>query len=103
MEAESTGEVTCPKCAAKMAAEERFCAACGAGIAVQADGSVVPQDPLPSISSIDLHSKAQGHLATARKWLLAVSIITLISGGIFYAIQKGEVEDQIAEAEAATS
>jgi hypothetical protein len=42
-------------------------------------------------------------MGKARTWLLAISIITLISGLVFFAIQKPEVEKQIREAEVATA
>jgi hypothetical protein len=97
------GESVCPKCGAKVAVDERFCAACGAGITIQGDGTVRAQDPLPSASLLGARIEADRKLGVARKWLLAISILTLASGFVFYAIQKGEIEKQIRDAEAQTS
>lgn len=98
MEGSSAG-VTCPQCAAEVAAGERFCAACGAGIAV-VDGVVTPQEPPPAPSVVTLDgSERDVRIGRARKWLLAISVITLISGFIFYAMGKSEVEKQIRDAE----
>lgn len=47
------------------------------------------------------NSLKSGSLGTARKWLLAISIITLISGFVFYAINNDEVEKQLREAQSA--
>ncbi len=98
-------DATCPKCGAAIAAEEKFCAACGTGVAVGVSGAVIAQDPppppaaAPPVSSIDREAAYR----RARKWLVAVSILTLATGIIFYAIQKSDVEDQIAKAEHATA
>lgn len=81
-----------------MDASERFCTTCGVGLAITG-ASVVAQDPLPTATSFAASAK----LGTARKWLLAISIITLVSGLIFYAIQKSEVDKQVREAEVATA
>ncbi len=81
-------EIRCPKCAAVVAAGEKFCAACGAGIA----SGGVAQDPPPP-PKIDLDAARK--LGNARKWLMAVSIITLVSGFIFYGINKSEVESTL--------
>ena len=48
---------------------------------------------------IGLGGERYARIGRARKWLLAISIITLVSGFIFYAIGKDEVEKQIREAE----
>ena len=81
--------IACPKCGAQVGVAEKFCAACGA--------SVVPDVPR------QLSIEAQSTLGGARKWLMAISIITLVSGFIFYAIQRSDVEDQIRSAETQTA
>jgi len=43
---------------------------------------------------------ASNKISKARKWLLAISILTLVSGFIMFAIQQSEVEKQIRAAEA---
>lgn len=83
-----------------MAADEKFCSACGAGVA-----GGVAQDPPPAAAAAAAAPAAPSSPASpllvnpaigkARKWLLAVSIITLVSGLIFFAINKQEVEKEI--------
>lgn len=87
--------MNCPKCGVAVTADEKFCSGCGAGIAVGFDGNAVLQERVapPQVTL------ANEHLGTARKWLLAISIITLISGIVFYAINKSEIEKQIRDAE----
>lgn len=46
-----------------------------------------------------LDHDAARKIGKARKWLLAVSILTFVTGLVFFAIQRGEVEKQIREAE----
>ncbi|MGE0396951.1 MAG: hypothetical protein AB7T06_09555 [Kofleriaceae bacterium] len=87
--------MNCPKCGVAVTADEKFCSGCGAGIAVGPDGNAILYDRVAS-PRVDLSS---GHLGTARKWLLAISIITLISGFVFYAINKSEIEKQLRDAE----
>lgn len=88
----------CPKCGTSVDAGEKFCTRCGVGVSVTEAG-VVAQDPIPTAASFEASAK----MGTARKWLLAISIITLVSGFIFYAIQKSDVDKQIRDAEAATA
>ncbi|HEY5923421.1 MAG TPA: zinc ribbon domain-containing protein, partial [Kofleriaceae bacterium] len=94
MEGSSVGGSKCPKCAADVAAGETFCAACGASMVA---GVERPMDIPPEV--IGLGGERDARIGRARKWLLAISIITLVSGFIFYAIGKDEVEKQIREAE----
>ena len=56
-----------------------------------------PQDPPPP-PPID--PAAGVKLGRARKWLLGISILTLVSGVVIYFIQKARVEDQIRSAAA---
>jgi hypothetical protein len=95
MEGSSVG-TKCPKCAADVAAGEKFCAACGAGIVV-VDGAVRVQDAPPEV--VGLGHERDARIGRARKWLMAISIITLVSGFIFYAIGKDDVEKQIRDGE----
>jgi hypothetical protein len=88
-------EVRCPRCAAVVGGE-KFCASCGASV----DAGGVAQDPPPP-PKIDLDASRK--LGSARKWLFAISIITLLSGLIFYAINKSDIEDQIRTAEQQTA
>lgn len=104
-ESSSTVGMACPRCAATVVAGERFCAACGGAISIGDDGTVRALAPAAAAPSADerwLAREAEAKLATARKWLLAVAIITLVSGVIFYAIQSSEVESQIRDAAQAT-
>ncbi len=87
--------MNCPKCGVVVTADEKFCSGCGAGIAVGSDGSAILYDRVAPTPITDV----RGHLGTARKWLLAISIITLVSGFVFYAINKGEMEKQLRDAE----
>jgi hypothetical protein len=87
--------MNCPKCGVAVTADEKFCSGCGAGIAVGSDGNAILYDRVAT-PKVDLTG---GSLGTARKWLLAISIITLLSGLVFYAINKGEMEKQLREAE----
>jgi hypothetical protein len=95
MEGSGVGSTKCPQCSADVAAGEKFCAACGAGIAV-AEGIVRPQDaPPPEV--IGLNFERDARIGRARKWLMAISIITLISGFAFYAIQSEQADKIIRE------
>jgi hypothetical protein len=91
---EAAGPVmsTCPSCKAQVEPDERFCSACGKSV----DGKSVVQDPPPSPQRHDNQAK----IGKARKWLLAIAILTIVTGIVFYVIQKGEVEKQIADATA---
>jgi hypothetical protein len=95
-------------------ADERFCAACGTAVVgldpplqddpVLAQRSAVAQDLPPAVVVQDLPPPidlaADRKMTVARKWLFAVSVLTLLSGLVFYAINKSEVDDQIRKAEA---
>jgi hypothetical protein len=94
-------DATCPKCGAAIAAGEKFCAACGTAVGIGISGKAIYQDPPPT--STASASDREAAYARARKWLVAVSILTLLTGIIFYAIQRNEVEDQIRQAEHTTA
>lgn len=98
MEGSSVGGTKCPKCETDVAAGEKFCAACGAPVA---EGTQRPMDVPPEV--IGLGYERDARIGRARKWLMAISIITLVSGFIFYAIGKDEVEKEIREAETQTA
>ena len=103
MEGSSVGVTKCPQCSADVAAGEKFCASCGAGISV-VDGVVRAQDPAPAnmppqVVHLD-GSERDARIGKARKWLVIVAVTTLLYGFIFYAINKDEVEKQIHQAEA---
>lgn len=84
----------CQACAADVSAGERFCAACGASMVPGVEPAVAPP---PAVIGLDFERDAK--IGRARKWLMAISIITLVSGFIFYAINKSDVEKQIKEAQ----
>lgn len=87
----------CPKCAAEIAAGEKFCAACGTGVAI-VDGVVQAQDPAPPVGTMGAWER-DARIGRARKWLFWISLITLVTGFIFYAMAKDDVEKQIDKAE----
>jgi hypothetical protein len=88
--------MNCPKCGVAVTADEKFCSGCGAGIAVGSDGSAILYDRVAT-PKVDISS---GHLSSARKWLLAISIIMLLSGLVFYGMNKSETEKQHRDAAA---
>jgi hypothetical protein len=94
MEGSSVGVTKCPKCAADVAAGETFCTACGASVVA---GIERPMDMPPEVIGLGLERDVR--IGRARKWLMAISIITLVSGFIFYAIGKDQVEKQIRDTE----
>jgi hypothetical protein len=88
----------CPKCGSEMTAGEKFCAACGSGVAV-VDGTVHAQDPAPIVPTMPAFER-DARLGRARKWLFWISLITLVSGFVFFAIAKSDCEKQIDQGEA---
>lgn len=104
MESSEAGLVmaSCPACAAQIVPGEKFCAACGAAITAPGPAlgtGVVVQDLPPVYARPD----GAAAVSKARKWLVWVSIITVVTGLVFYVIQSGEVEKQITEARRATA
>lgn len=91
---ETGGTAKCPKCASDVAAGEKFCAACGTAVV---EGVQPPPDVSPQM--IGMSYERDARIGKARKWLLAISIITLLTGFLFYAIGKSDVEKQIRDAE----
>jgi hypothetical protein len=86
--------MNCPKCGVAVTADEKFCSGCGAGIAVTPDGNVIPYDRVATPKVI-----ASGGGRTTRKWLIALSIITAVSGIFFFVMSRSESEADIAKAE----
>jgi hypothetical protein len=87
-------EQRCWRCAAVVASHERFCAACGAGL-----GSGTSVQSAPARLGLDALRK----VSQARKWLLAISILTLVGGLVFYGLQRHEVENNIRNVAAQTA
>ncbi|MGE0871684.1 MAG: hypothetical protein AB7P03_24205 [Kofleriaceae bacterium] len=90
---ESTSAARCSKCGGTVTADEKFCSGCGATVVATPDGVFTTARPF------DHTNLASGKLQTARKWLLAISILTLIGGLVMFAIQRSSVESQIRDAE----
>lgn len=115
MDSEASREWECPKCAALVPASDKFCTRCGASAAgvsgtagaaeAAGDAGSAPyvQESLPSASLIDVRATAEAKLQSARKWLLAVSVLTLISGLVFFGLNQQQVEKEIRDGEAATA
>jgi hypothetical protein len=97
MESEVRVERGCPQCASPILESEQFCTRCGAAT------NGAPPAELPSAALVDLGATADAKLRSARKWLLAISILTLVSGLIFFAVNKSQVEQDIREAELQTA
>jgi hypothetical protein len=97
MEGERVGGTKCPTCSADVTAGEKFCSACGAAVV---EGVERPMDMPPEVIGLGVERDAR--IGRARKWLMAISIITLVSGFIFWAINKDKVEKEIRDAEVAT-
>jgi hypothetical protein len=55
--------------------------------------------PVPKIDRLERDAR----IGRARKWLIWISVITLVSGFVFWAIAKNDCEDQIRAAEAQAS
>jgi hypothetical protein len=87
-------EQRCWRCAAVVVSHERFCAACGAGLG---SGTSVQSAP----ARLDLGALKK--ISQARKWLLAIAILTLVSGLVFYGLQRHEVEKNIRDVAAQTA
>lgn len=82
--------MTCAKCGEGLEGLDQFCPKCGAEVPKLFGGGIELRQQQDAVSS-------------ARKWLLAIAILTVLSGFFFYAIQSSKVEDEIREAEQATA
>ncbi len=79
----------CPKCGAAAAPEEAFCPSCGTKLGETAD-------EVRHRKALELaHKKVD----TARKWLVAVGLLTWVSAVIIYFMQSSQVEDEIRQVE----
>lgn len=83
---------TCPTCGTALTPDDKFCSGCGGAVAAP---RFTPEIGAGVIERNKVHLPA----SSARKWLLIVSIITLVSGFIFYGIQREQVEKDIRNAE----
>lgn len=94
-EAAGPDMATCPSCKTQVEPSEKFCSACGAAIG-QGIAAAAVQDLPPTPQSYENLAK----IGKARKWLLAIAILTIVVGFVFYVMQKSEVEKQITQARA---
>ena len=86
---------SCIKCGTTLAADEKFCSACGQPL----HGAYIEDAYAPGAAP----KSPRHYLGVARKWLMAISILTLLSGLGFYFVQKSAIEKDIREAEANTA
>jgi hypothetical protein len=99
MELDAAGDgMTCPKCNSAVSSDERFCTACGGEIA---ESPATGNKPLSPPTVVQLESNPAHR--SARRWLLAISILTLISGIVMFLIQLHALDKDLHEAEIATS
>lgn len=96
MEAQAS---VCRKCSAPMEPGEEFCSTCGAV------RSLVPADDPPPALTPNLYAELprEDAVGKARKWLMIIAVMTLVIGGVMFAIQSGEVEKTIQELEQQTA
>ena len=87
-------ELRCWRCAAVVASQEQACAACGAGVG---GGTAVQRRGPGRVDLGALHA-----LGPTRRWLLALSALALVSGLLFYALQRSQVEGMIHQVEKRT-
>src|SRR5512147_2798520 len=99
--------MTCPKCAAEAGPDEKFCAACGASLMADPPAGDAPVAGAPIVEApAELPPAMMGSprwenaakINKARKWLLAVAVLTCLFG--FYFVNMQEVERQIRVAKA---
>jgi MFS superfamily sulfate permease-like transporter len=101
-EAAGTATETCPHCQAAITPDEKFCAACGHALIRGIGGKLIVSDPPPgatppTITPARSYENA-AKIGKARKWLFAIALLTMLTGVVFYFIQKAEVEKQIDQA-----
>lgn len=83
----------CPSCNTQVADDLKFCTQCGTDL--NASGwSSAPSGRKPTPQPTEV-------LGAARKWLLAIAILTLLASVFIHFVQSAETEKQIAEATAA--
>jgi hypothetical protein len=86
----------CPKCQAPLASGESFCSACGFKL------QSTPEEQRARFDKLRVISENQQNLRkirTGRGWILAVSIITLLSGVGLYAIGRSALEEELQKIE----
>lgn len=88
--------MTCPKCGTAVVADEKFCTQCGYELAAGSWGLAKETNHQSVIAS------AREQLGAARKWLMAIAILTLLSGFWIFHTQSAATEKQIQETELAT-
>lgn len=76
-------QVPCARCGALVAVGERFCGGCGHDAGASA------------VAEVERGQK----IGKARKWLLVICVLTLITGVGMYAFQSYQVDGQLAQAE----
>jgi RNA polymerase subunit RPABC4/transcription elongation factor Spt4 len=100
IEAAGSATETCPHCQAAVTPDEKFCAACGRALVRGISGTLIVSDPpasaMPPPPVLSYENAAK--IGKARKWLFAIALLTMLTGVIFYFIQKADVEKQIDEA-----
>jgi cytochrome bd-type quinol oxidase subunit 2 len=90
--------MNCPECGSAIAEGENFCARCGHRVGTS------PEEPEEAAVRAQALREGGRQLEAARKgrrYILAVAILTLVSGVVIYMVQKSQVEAQIRNAEAA--
>ncbi len=101
-EAAGSATETCPHCRAAVTADEKFCSACGRALTRGISGALIASDPPPGAAIYNTAPSPnyanQAKIGKARKWLFAIALLTMLTGVIFYFIQKQEVEKQIDQA-----
>ena len=78
---------TCPACGAARKNLEPFCVSCGQKLGLTEHEQHAQRSA----------GEAAARLEKARKWLLAVAILTLLSGVVMYFVSSSETEKQIAQ------
>ena len=97
IEAAGSATETCPHCQAAVTVDEKFCAACGRALTRGVSGKLIVSDPPAGPPPVQSYENA-AKIGKARKWLFAIALLTMLTGVIFYFIQKSEVEKQIDQA-----
>lgn len=102
-EAAGSASEACPSCATAVTPDEKFCSGCGRPLVRGIAGQLIASDPPPgspiyvSLPSVG-RDENLAKIGKARKWLFAIALLTVISGLVFFAIQKQQVEKEIDQA-----
>lgn len=102
-EAAGSPSEACPSCAVGVTPDEKFCSGCGRPLVRGIAGQLIASDPPPGSAIYATGPAPARHenlakIGKARKWLFAIALLTILTGVIFFFIQKQEVETQIAQA-----